>query len=109
MPATSVRARPSITSVGTLPSGLMARNSGDRISLRASESGRLSNGTPISWSAICGAIELEPGEKYSVSMADLFDHHSAVALVLLAHDAGSTNPCDGGPDEPRGRTRPHRD
>ena len=29
----------------------------------ASEIGRLSSGTPISWSAMCGAIELDPGEK----------------------------------------------
>ena len=68
MPATSVSRRPSISSVGTLPSGLIARYAGSRFCFLWNDSGRLSNGAPISCSAICGAIELEPGAKYSVSM-----------------------------------------
>jgi hypothetical protein len=66
--ATSVNGRPSITSVGTLPSGLSARYSGVRFSFLVNEMRRLSNGIPISCSAMCVAIELAPGVKYSVSM-----------------------------------------
>src|SRR5580692_1188008 len=68
MPATSVSGRPSISSVGTLPSGLTARKSAERVSLLWNDTGTASNGAPISLSAICGAIELAPGAKYSVSM-----------------------------------------
>lgn len=38
-----------------------------------SDNGRLSDGAPISCSAICGAIELGPGAKDSVSMQRLLD------------------------------------
>ncbi len=44
MPATSVSGRPSITSVGTFPSGLSARNDASRVSFLRNDSGWLSNG-----------------------------------------------------------------
>src|SRR3977135_944756 len=80
MPATSVSTRPSINIVGTLPSGLMARNSGVCVSFLASETDLPSNGAPTSCRAICGAIELAPGLKYKVSIAvlPLVDHESAI-------------------------------
>src|SRR5580698_7415656 len=68
MPATSVSGRPSISSVGTLPSGLTARKSAERVSLLWNDTGTASKGAPTSLSAICGAIELAPGAKYSVSI-----------------------------------------
>ncbi len=49
--------------LGTLPSGLTARNSGLRVSSVVTSTGRASNGAPISLSAICAASELDPGEK----------------------------------------------
>ena len=51
MPATSVSARPSTSSVGTLPSGLMTRNASPLVSLLANDTGRASNGAPISGAA----------------------------------------------------------
>src|SRR5262249_13543392 len=60
--------RPSISSVGTWPTGLSLRKSCDCMSLALNDIGFASKGTPISCSAICTAIELEPGAKYSVSM-----------------------------------------
>src|SRR6516164_2860724 len=66
--ATSVNGRPSITRVGTLPSALIARYSGERWAFWYSRVGLASNATPTSCSAMCVAIVLEPGEKYNVSM-----------------------------------------
>ena len=63
MPATSVSTRPSISKVGTLPLGLIARNSGFCMSLVANDIGRASKGAPVSCRAMCTAIELEPGAK----------------------------------------------
>src|SRR5215470_15720620 len=68
MAATSVSGRPSTRSVGTLPSGLTARNSKERVSLRVKDRGLASNSAPISCNAMCTAIELEPGAKKSVSI-----------------------------------------
>ena len=65
MAATSVSARPSTTSVGTLPSGMTARNSGLRVSFRANDNGFASNGAPTSCKAMCAAIELDPRAKES--------------------------------------------
>ncbi|HEY0568687.1 MAG TPA: hypothetical protein VGD13_11300 [Xanthobacteraceae bacterium] len=55
--------RPSIASVGTLPSGLSTRKPGERMSLFLNDIGLPSNGMPISCSAMCTANELEPGAK----------------------------------------------
>src|SRR3954464_8786061 len=79
MAATSVSGRSSISSVGTLPSGLIARYAGSRFCFLRNDSGRLSNGAPTSCSAMCGAIELEPGAKYSVSMVSSLSAKSAGA------------------------------
>src|SRR5215831_11935556 len=68
MAATSVSGRPSTSSVGTLPSGLSARNSEERVSFLAKDRDFASNGVPISCKAMCAAIELEPGAKNSVSI-----------------------------------------
>src|SRR5689334_9127250 len=84
MPATSVSGRPSISSVGTLPSGLMARNSGVRCSRLPSETGRASNGAPISCSAMWAAIELAPGAKYRVSMMSGLGDPPALPLPVRA-------------------------
>src|SRR5437868_10006379 len=69
MAATSVSGgSPSISKVGTLASGLTARYSGLCCSPSASDTNRRSKSAPISCNAMCTAIELDPGEKYSVSM-----------------------------------------
>jgi hypothetical protein len=39
----------------------------------ANETHRLSKSTPISCNAMCGAIELDPGDKYSVSIVASFE------------------------------------
>src|SRR5437764_1393301 len=54
--------------VGTFASGLTARYSALCCSPLASDTNRRSKSTPISCNAMCAAIELDPGEKYSVSM-----------------------------------------
>src|SRR4249920_3355950 len=85
MPATSVSTRPSISRVGTLPSGLTARKAGWRMSFLLNDIGLPSNGAPTSCRAICGAIELAPGPKYKVSIAVLpfSDHESTLWQRIL--------------------------
>jgi hypothetical protein len=63
MAATSVSGRPSIRSVGTLPSGLSLRNSAACMSSFRNDIGFASKAMPTSCSAMCAAMELEPGAK----------------------------------------------
>src|SRR6267142_7009492 len=71
-----------MTSVGTLPSGLSARYPGERMSLFLKDIGRPSKATPISCSAMCTAIELDPGAKYRVSMLQYLGYEGALPLPL---------------------------
>src|SRR5216684_3345037 len=71
-----------MTSVGTLPSGLSARYSGERKSSFLNDMGLPSKATPTSCSAMCTAIELEPGAKYKVSMSRSLGSENALPLPL---------------------------
>jgi hypothetical protein len=56
---------------GHLALGVEHEDAASRVSLLAKDTTRGSDGAPISWSARWGAIELEPGAKYSVRTARL--------------------------------------
>src|SRR5882724_5885794 len=84
-----------MTSVGTLPSGLSARYPGEPMSLFLKDIGRPSKATPISCSAMCTAIELEPGAKYRVSMLQAY---LALYSVFPSLRAKRSNPVVGKAD-----------
>src|ERR1700732_1753367 len=71
-------------SVGTLPSGVSARYSGERMSSFLNDIGLPSKATPISCSAMCTAIELEPGAKYKVSMLQYLGCEGALPLPPIS-------------------------
>src|SRR6266849_6329069 len=77
-----------MTSVGTLPSGLSARYSGERKSSFLNDMGLPSKATPTSCSAMCTAIELEPGAKYKVSMSRFLGSENALPLPLVGEGWG---------------------
>src|SRR5579863_7670817 len=83
MAATSVRGRPSINSVGTFPSGFIARKVGSRFSFLCQERGWASNVAPTSFNAMWAAIELAPGAKYRVNIRHL----------LRRNEKGACNVC----------------